>query len=139
MSALGQARIPLETKFKHIPLPLAGSLVAYSGGMACIDVVAGTCIPGIATNANQVRVGNFEETLDNSASTAVANVMVKLDKERVGQWYDNATGGAAVVTLFTNCYIADDHTVTATAGSSSVAGRVWAIDSVKGVLVETTS
>ncbi len=139
MSALTSARMVSEYRFKIIALPLGGSQSVYQGGMACIDIVAGTVVKGAAANANLVRVGEFEQTLDNSASTATAYVMVNLDEEVVTKWYDNATGGAAVVTLFTNCYILDDHTVTATSGSNSVAGRVWAIDTVKGVAVETTN
>ncbi len=139
MSALTQARSDVVVRFKSVPLPLAAALTAYTGGMACIDIVAGSCKPGVAANANLVRVGSFAESIDNSAGTGTAAVMVKLDKELVGQWYENATGAAAVVTLFTNAYILDDHTVTVTSGSNSIAGRVWAIDTVKGVLVETTN
>ncbi len=139
MSALGQARSPVEVKFKTVPLPLKTLLVAYAGGMACIDSNDGCVKPGVAGNTTLTRVGNFAESLDNSANTASANVLVKLDKELSAQWYDNATGAAAVVTLFTSCYVLDDHTVTVTSGSNSVAGRVWAIDTTKGVLVETTN
>ncbi len=139
MSALAQARSPVETRFKQIPLPLKTLLIAYSGAMACIDSNDGCVKPGVSGVTTLTRVGEFAESLDNSANTASANVMVNLDKELVGKWYDNATGGAAVVTLFTSAYILDDHTVTATSGSNSIAGRVWAIDSVKGILVETTN
>jgi hypothetical protein len=139
MSALGQARSPVEVKFKTVPLPLKTVLVAWSGGMACIDSADNTVKPGVSGNATLTRIGNFAESLDNSANTASANVLVKLDKELVAQWYDNATGAAAVVGLFTNAYILDDHTVQVTAGGNSIAGRVWAIDATKGVLVETTN
>ncbi len=139
MSALAQARSVVETRFKQIPLPLKTLLVAYAGGMACIDSADGCVKPGVSGVTTLTRVGDFAESLDNSANTGSSNVLVNLDKELVGKWYDNATGGAAVVTLFTSCYVLDDHTVTATSGSNSVAGRVWAIDTVKGILVETTN
>ncbi len=139
MSALGQARVPTPVTLGTIPLPLKTLLIAYSGGMACIDSADGCVKPGVSGITTLTRVGNFAESVDNSANTGSANVLVKLDKEIKAQWYDNATGGAAVVTLFTSAYVLDDHTVTATQGSNSVAGRVWAIDTVKGVLIETTN
>lgn len=139
MSALNQARIPIELRLKIVALPLAAAVAAYEGGMACIDTSAGNVTKGASGNANLVRVGEFQESLDNSAGTATTPVMVNLDKEIVCKWYDNATGAAAVVALFGDAYISDDHTVTVTAGSNSKAGRVWAIDSVKGVAVETTN
>lgn len=139
MAALGQARMGLETRWKNIPLPLAAGEIAYQGGIACIDTTAYDCTPGAGGNANLVKVGEFLETLDNADATVTNFVMVSLDFEIVTRWYDNATGGAAVVNLFTSCYILDDHTVTATAGSNSVCGRVWALDPVKGVCVEALS
>ncbi len=141
MSALTQPRMGIELVLNTVSLPLAGSVKAWQGGMACIDVSANLVYPGVAGNANLVRVGNFEESVDNSASTATTFVLVNLDHEVVCQWYDNATGGAAVTAadLFASAYILDDHTVTITAGSNSVAGRIWAVDSVKGVAVETTN
>jgi hypothetical protein len=53
-------------------------------------------------------------------------------------WWDNASGGAAVTGLFSLCYMLDDHTVTNASSGNSVAGRVWAIDTTKGVLVQKT-
>jgi hypothetical protein len=38
--------------------------------------------------------------------------------------------------LFSNVYVADDHTVSTTAGAGIVAGRVWQIDSSLGILVQ---
>lgn len=131
--------MPIELRLKNVALPLAGSATAWQGGMACIDVAAGTVKPGAAANANLVRVGNFADSLDNSASTATAQVLVALDREVVAQWYDNATGGNAVTLLFSDVYILDDHTVTTASSGNSKAGRVWAIDSVKGVAVATTN
>lgn len=63
--------------------------------------------------------------------------MVNLDREVVARWYDNDTGTAVVAAnVGSDCYILDDHTVTGSSTGNSVAGRVWQVDSVKGVLVE---
>jgi hypothetical protein len=138
-AALTQARMPEELRFKSIALPLSASTTAYQGGMACIDSSAGEVTPGAAGNSGLTRIGNFAETCDNSDGTGTAMVVVTLDKEVVCQWYDNATGANAVDTLFTTAYCLNDQTVTKASSSNSAAGRVWAIDSVKGVAVETTN
>ena len=143
MSALAQARSPREFRFKVIALPLTAGKIAYQGGMACVDSGNNDVRPGEASNTGLVRVGNFAETLDNSAGSSTAQVLVELDKEVVCQWYDNDTGSNALTSgeLFESAYILDDHTVSKSSGSStrSVAGRVWAVDSVNGVAVETTN
>ena len=139
MAALTQARMPIETRLNTVALPLAASATAWQGGMACADTSAGTVKPGAASNANLLRIGLFAESIDNSASTATTQILVKLDHEVVVQWFDNATGGNAVTSsnLFADVYILDDHTVTTSSSGNSKAGRVWAVDSVKGVAVET--
>ena len=121
-----------------IPLPLKASTSVFQGGMACADTSDGSVTKG-AASTTLTRIGTFAQTLDNSASTATTQVMVQLEKEIVGTWFDNATGANAVVAanLFSDCYILDDHTVTMATSGNSKAGRVWEIDSVKGVLVES--
>jgi hypothetical protein len=137
MAALTVARTRRPRPMKNIPLPLAAGAKATQGGMACIDVSAGSAKPGAAGNANLVRVGVWAETVDNSGGGTTAPALAELDHEIVGLWFDNATGGAAVSALFADCYMLDDHTVTSTSSGNSKAGRVWAIDAVKGVLVES--
>lgn len=138
MSALTKARMIRETRFKNIALPLAASQSVFQGGIACGDTSTGTVKKGAAGSTTLVRIGEFTENCDNSASTASTNVVVSLEKEIVARWYDNATGGNAVTAsdLFNDAYILDDHTVTKASSGNSKAGRVWAVDSVKGVAVE---
>lgn len=138
MSALTQARMGIEQTIKNFSFPLAGSVKAWQGGMACADTSAGVVTPGVAGSTTLLRIGEFAESIDNSASTATAKVLVFLDKEIVVRWFDNSTGGSAVTAanLFSDVYIADDHTVTTTSSGNSKAGRVWAVDSLKGVAVE---
>lgn len=139
MSALTNSRVVRQVTMKVVNLPLAAVSV-FLGGMACIDVSTGYCTKGAAANANLVRIGNFANTVDNSGGAAGdLQVSVVLDKEIVADWYANATGGAAVSALFGSCYILDDQTVTNSSSGNSVAGRVWAVDSTYGVLVETTN
>lgn len=141
MSALGQARMPIELRLKNISLPLAGSTAAYQGGIACGDTSVGLVTKGAAGSTTLLRIGLFAETIDNSASTATAKVLVSLDKEIITQWFDNATGANAVLAtdLFNDVYMLDDHTVTKASSGNSKAGRVWAVDALKGVAVQATT
>lgn len=143
MSALTQARMPIETRYKSLALPLASGagMKAWVGGIACLDTVANVAKPGASGNANLVKVGEWMENVDNSGGSAPTQVLVSLDHEVVVRWYDNATGGAAVTTsnLFATAYMLDDHTVTSSSSGNSAIGRVWALDPIKGVAVETTA
>lgn len=139
MSALTQARMSEEFQFSSIALPLAASQSVFQGGIACADTTTGTVKKGAAANANLLKIGEFAETYDNSAGTASVQVLVRLDHEVTAYFYDNATGANAVTAtdLFTDVYILDDHTVTKASSGNSKAGRVWAVDAVKGVAVES--
>jgi len=139
MSALTQARMVRTTTMRVVSLPIPGSTKVYQGGMACIDISAGLAKNGAAANANLVRVGTWTETVDNSGSTATSTASVTLEHEIVGTWFANATGANAVTSsdLFADVYILDDQTVTKASSGNSKAGRVWAVDSVNGVLVES--
>ena len=144
MAALTQSRMT-RTEYKSVAtLPMNATFKATQGGIACVDTSTHYCTPAVAGNANLVRIGTFEETVDLSGAGAVAGqVLVKLDREVVLQWFDNSTSGAGAVSttvgggsLFTTVYMADDHTVTTTSGSNSVAGRVWDCNATNGVAVQ---
>lgn len=137
MAALTQKRMTRFDTLKTVSLPLATQTV-YQGGIACYDTGAlGSVKKGASGSATLVKIGEFAENADNSGGNA-PRVLVKLDREVFAQWYDNSTGGNALTTsnIFGLAYIADDHTVTSSSSGNSVAGRVWDIDTVKGVLVE---
>jgi len=138
MAALTQGRMTRETRIKTIALPLAAGQKVFQGGIACADTSTSTVKKGASGNANLLRLGEFAESMDNSAGGSSVNVLVSLDKEIVTRSYDNDTGGNAVTTsnLFTDVYILDDHTVTTSSSGNSKAGRVWAVDSTNGVAVE---
>ncbi len=138
MAALTNDRLAKFFTIKEASLVLAASVKATKGGVACIDTTANAIKPMASGNNNLVPIGMFQEDNDNSGSGSTSRVMVSLNTEIQGQWLDNATGGAAVTSadLYDNVYGLDDHTVTHTAGSNSVAGIVWDIDSLKGVAVE---
>lgn len=141
MSALTQPRMGKEGCWKNIPLVLAASTVVYAGGIAVLDPTNGVGTKGVAGTSTFIRVGEFIESIDNSASTATSYVMVSLDREITLRWYDNVTGGNAVTAanLYNTCYILDDHTVTMASSGNSPAGRVWQLDPIFGVAVQETN
>ena len=140
MAALTQSRMVSFDTIKSKLLPIPAGVKVYAGGMACIDVSAGYCKPGASANANLKRVGVFDKDVDNSGGGSAVLVPVTLDSEIVVQWFDNATGANKVLAtdLFSDVYIQDDHTVTKNNSGTSKAGRVWAVDALKGVAVEAT-
>ncbi len=139
MSALTQARFGQTTSLKNVALPIAAGATVYLGGIACIDTAAAIAKNAVAGTATLIPVGEWLETVDNSAGTATVYAMCNLTTELWMRWYDSDTGGNAVTAsnLYATVYLLDDHTVTTTVGSNSKAGRVWAVDAVKGIGVVT--
>ena len=137
MAALSGKRMAREKNFKSLAFPLATGAKAWEGGIACGDTADGTVKQAQALTT-LVKIGEFVDSFDNTSGSNPVNVLVRLDKEIVAQWYDNDPGGGAIVAadLFQDAYLLDDHTVTLTSTGHSKAGRIWAVDSVKGVLVE---
>lgn len=138
MGALTSPRTARFTTIKSTMLPLGSGLKAYAGARAYADTVAATVKPGVSGNANLQPIGIFDQTVDNTAGTGTQLVQVTLDKEITVQWLDNATGGNAVAAsnLFQDVYCLDDHTVTTSSSGNSKAGRVWALDNLRGVAVQ---
>lgn len=144
MAALTQPRVPRERKGKNMALQLVGGAKAWQGGAACIDTSANVVRPMVSGNANLIRIGEFQESVDNSAVTAggaTLPVVISFDTEFVMRWYDNATGAAAVTAgnLYQNVYMLDDHTVQITTTGNSVAGRCYQLDPVNGVLIQRST
>lgn len=139
MTALAASKVRrVETwKVKGFTLPI--TYVAYQGGIATIETTAGAtqglCLPG-ATSTTRFVIGTFAENVD--ATSVAKTVQVDLGREIEIEWFANSSAGDAVLTTSVGqlCYVVDDQTVMITASGKSVAGRVWAVDSTKGVAVE---
>lgn len=135
MTALANERQSREKKFTYMQFPLAVGNKAYKNGNAAIDLSTGKCEPA-HPETDLFGIGKFAETVD--ATLAEALVNVNLQREVTAEWWENDTDGTPVTAamLCALCYLLDDQTVTSDPSGASVAGRVWAVDSVKGVLVE---
>jgi hypothetical protein len=134
MTALAAARRIREERWKFKEFTLASGNIAYQGGSACLDLSAGKVVPASAAEG-LLHIGVFAETVD--ATAADASVGVNLVEEIALVWYANAGSGTVASTdLGQVCYFADDQTVTMTGAGGPVAGRVWAVDTSKGVAVQ---
>jgi hypothetical protein len=110
--------------------PLAAGSVAFKAAIAAIDLSTGKVEPGHAEGDLFV-IGRFAEAMD--ATLGEKQVNVDLLREMRVDWYAN--DGIVAADVGQLAYLADDQTVTATPGGS-VAGRIWLVDSVKGVAIE---
>lgn len=122
--------------WRYKQFTLASGKVAYQGGAACLDTATGKVVPA-AAGTGLVWIGMFMEDVD--ATSAAKLVNVDLLHEVTLEWLDNDTDGtpiSATTGILGPAYALDDHTVTAVPAANSFAGRVWAVDSVKGVAVE---
>ncbi len=112
-----------------------GTDIVYAGGMVG-RLSTGLCVAAAATSGMRV-LGVACETVDNSAGTSgtYCNIM------RGAFWFANSASADEILDdhLGEVCYVVDDNTVSCLIGAAGirpVAGRVVAIDSTLGVLVE---
>ncbi|MFZ0888153.1 MAG: hypothetical protein WA005_06855 [Candidatus Binataceae bacterium] len=128
--------------------PLADNVIVYLGSIVCLDA-NGNANPGkTATGLKCVGVAlraytpNGPDIIGKAADNtqpghAAGAVLVEV--ERTAAAFDNsATDPVGAPNIGTPCFVVDDHTVSATDGSSSqsVAGRVVSIDSDGSVWVD---
>jgi hypothetical protein len=120
---------------KNLELPAANEAV-FKGGVACWDTSTGLATKGVASTT-LIPIGTYAE---DRAAVAGGTVLIILFRELNAIWMVNAAGGEAVTAsqLGGLAYLRDDNTVGVDDDTNtlSVLGRVWRIDSVRGVLVE---
>jgi hypothetical protein len=138
MTAAAAARSRKTSTWRLKEFTLASGLIAYQGAIAAIETSgsdAGKVKPG-ATSPSLVVIGVFSETVD--ATSAAKAVTVDLLREVELEWFVNGSSSDAVAATDVGklCYVLDDQTVSILAGGKSVCGRIWAVDSTKGVAVE---
>ncbi len=137
MTALANSRMRMQVAIKTWALPLGPGLRAYKNGHACIDTTTGNVVPG-RLGATLLPIGMFAMDFDNSAGATTALVSVELHEEIWAVWWNNDTGTPVLASeVGQDCYVLDDQTVTFASAGASKAGRVWAVDPIKGVLVQS--
>lgn len=113
---------------------LASGQYVYKGALVAIKAGTGTVVEATGASDEQV-IGTAMEKVD--ATSAAKSIAVRLEREVPILYLANGSSIAST-DLGALCYVADDQTVSLSPTSSgvSVAGRVWGVDSVRGVAVE---
>ena len=116
---------------------LLAAEVAEKGNIACIQTSSGKIVAGDAATG-LIPIGTFMET--KTAPVGDTTIKIRLFRKVNIDWFANDAGGtpADAGDVGSNCYVLDAATVSMDDDSAgrSVAGRVWAVDSLKGVAVE---
>lgn len=119
---------------------LASGKVAQQGHTACLNTATGMVQPAEAGIATLLAIGTFAQIRDKNGITGDGSrkVNVRFPSEVAAVWRDNddAPNNVQASDIGSTCYMKDGTTVTVTSGGNSPAGRVLAVDSYKGVLVQ---
>jgi hypothetical protein len=138
MTALATNTDPSEVRWKYKQFTLASPNVAFQGAAIGYNPATQKVepMPDDASGGHLFFLGFAVSKVD--ASSADKTLNVDLIEEVVMHWFANAAGGDAVAATDVTklCYFIDDQTVTVTSEGNPVAGRVWAVDATKGVLVQ---
>jgi hypothetical protein len=135
MAAQTQKRIvrPVQFKTKEIA---ASAATYYQGSTVCFDTSVGRIVKATAsTTLLPIGFSSEDKVIANNGDL----LHVTLFREVTAYWFANLGGDAVVAgDLGKLCFLDDDQTVRKTdnTNANSVAGRIWAVDSVRGVLVE---
>lgn len=134
MTALVAGRRRSEEVLIKKQFTLLSGTIAYKGGKCVVVPNTGKVRPAIA-GLGYVEIGTFEETVDASAADTLVNV--NLNRQVVVEyWVNSGTNAVAATDLLAMAYNEDDNTVGISQAGFSPAGRIWGVDSVRGVAVE---
>src|SRR5688572_29684422 len=135
MTALAANRQQTVKDFKSLRFPAAVDEY-YQGALVCWDISAGRAVVG-QVGADLIPLGMVQDR--KTISVNDDPLVVTMLRPIRAAWFANSAADAVdAADLLKTCYIEDDQTVSETSdsGARSALGRVWAVDSVKGVLVE---
>jgi fibronectin type 3 domain-containing protein len=133
MTALAADRMISRERWTRRRFTLASGNIAYKGAMACLDLSTGKVEPGHA-ETDLLVIGTFAEQVD--ATAADKTVDIDLGREIEVVWYVNDGTSIASTDVGSVCYVKDDQSVTITPTGASIAGRIWAVETTRGVAVE---
>lgn len=134
MAVLTTKRAVKTKAFTTIEVPGTAQAV-FEGGVACWDTSTGL-VAKAAASTTLVPIGTFVES---KTVPAAGTVIVQLFRELNAVWMANSVAAPVIAANLGNLvYLEDDQTVrnTDNTNANSVAGRAWALDPIKGVLVE---
>lgn len=135
MTVLASKKAVRTVEFKTIELVGKVEQV-YQGGRACIDTSTGLVAKAFESTT-LVPIGIYVE---DQLTVSGQKVLIDLDTKITARWFANSASAdlIAAAQIGSDCYLVDDQTVAKTSNSAArtIAGRVWSLDSVKGVLVQ---
>lgn len=138
MTALAVNHTPDEANWKYKVFTLASGNVAFQGAAICFNPATGKVVPAPDDGSGDglIFIGFAVDKVD--ATSADKEINVDLIDELHLHWFANAGGGDAVAStdVMKDCFLHDDQTVSSTSEGKPLAGRVWAVDATKGVLVQ---
>lgn len=112
---------------------LTNAAVAEKGKMACLDVSTNSEVKPGAVDTDLIPLGIFDQTLTGDGTK---KVRVRLFHPlRLFWWTNDGTNPVTANDVGSDCYIVNDTTVSILSTGRSKAGKVFAVDTVKGVLV----
>lgn len=134
MTALAANKALSREVWNDRTFTLASGQLVYQGALVAIKAATGTVVEATGASDEQV-IGTAMEKVD--ATSAAKSISVRLERE-VNILYLANGSSIASTDMGALCYVADDQTVSLspTSSGASVAGRVWGVDSVRGVAVE---
>jgi hypothetical protein len=137
MAALTTATVRPEVLWDYKQFTLAAGNKCFQGGAIFFNPATGKCVSGAnVAAAGLLFLGVATENVDATLADLLVNV--NLIDELALRWWDNGAGADAVASTDagSDCYALDDHSVSILAAGKSRLGRAWAVDAIKGVLVE---
>jgi len=137
MTALTRSRMTNFERWTYKQFTLAVGNKAFKGGIAAIDMSTGKCEPGHVESDLYV-IGRFEEDVDATLVEKLVNVDLSPEIEVVW-WGNDAASPVTTAMLMATCFVLDDQTVSSDGSGRSIAGRVWAVDTLRGVAVQKIS
>lgn len=135
MTAAAANRGNKEEVWKYLQFTLLSGSIAYQGALCALQVSSGKVIPATA-NTTDLIIGSFAEKVDASSADKLVNV--DLIEEVTVRWFVNATAGDAVAATDVGKigYVLDSQTISILPAGKYPAGRIWAVDSTKGVAIQ---
>jgi hypothetical protein len=137
MSAATTEQAITFDKWSRKQLPLGPAVKGIKGTTAMGRPSTGQVMPAVtgagAAGANDVFIGVFGETIDNTAATNTT-LLCDIDflSEKTILWRVN-DGSITSASLFNPCYFVDNQTVSATSTNRAKAGTIVAVDTLLGV------
>lgn len=123
-----------EDRFKFLTFTLLSGTIAYQGAGASLNGSGKVRPTRDASAATDFHIGTFLEKVD--ASAADKEVVIDLVEEVVVRWWKNSGTDIVSTDIGKIAYFADDESVSINPTGRIPAGRIWKVDSIKGVAVE---